>query len=59
MKRLNAIQTQNLSFFKFFMISLAVVLLIKIGENIFGEKTVEMSKSIPTPSQNAQIVFKG
>ncbi|MCU0440291.1 MAG: hypothetical protein MUC49_20570 [Raineya sp.] len=59
MKRLNSIQAQNLSFFKFFMISLAVVVLIKIGANIFGEKNIEVSKSTPSPSQSAQTILKG
>jgi hypothetical protein len=60
MKRLNAIQSQNLNFLKFFIIALLFVFLAKIGNGIFGGKNNEISKNIPAPPQSgALVVWKG
>lgn len=52
MKRLNAIQSQNLKFVKFFIIALFFVFLIKVADGIFGNKNNEMSRKTPAPLQS-------
>lgn len=60
MKRLNAIQSQNLSFLKFFIIALLFVFLVKVGNGIFGGKNNEISRSTPTPPQSGILtIWKG
>jgi hypothetical protein len=57
MKRLNAIQSQNLSFFKFFIVALLLVFLVKLGNGIFGGKSNQISRSTPTPPQTGVLTI--
>jgi len=59
MKRLNAIQSNNLNFLKFFIISLLFVFLVKIGSGILEAKNKEISKNKPKPPQSkVSVVWK-
>lgn len=55
MKRMNAIQYQNLSFVKFFIIALLFVFLVKMGSSIFVSKQNEISRNTPLPPQASGI----
>jgi len=60
MKRLNAIQSQNLSFLKFFIFALLLIFLAKFGRGIFEYENNEISGSTPISQQSGTLnIWRG